>query len=202
MEYSDLTAVTFWQELQRNLNECQRYYREAHDWNCKVTRRKMTGYGVELAQAEKEIESLTELGNAHSNAMQKQWKRYEEFKQYVHEKLPNEFSKLPIANCDDLTKIEPRKVAIAIESILKAGIDTPKVLLGHDATILEAMLRMEATSDSIATAEEILSFAKLDMGGKRIFDRLKKYEYVASVSRGYYLTESGIDRAKKITGAP
>jgi len=119
MDYSDLTAVTFWQVLQRNLSECQRYYQEAKEWEGLITRRKITGRGVEIEHAENEAQSLRELGDAHSCAMRTQWNRYESFRQYVYCKLPARFTSLPIANCDDLSTIEPRTTALAIELILR-----------------------------------------------------------------------------------
>ena len=100
MEYWDLAAVKFWQTLQRNLAECQRYYNEAHEWESLITRRNMVGYGIEIEQAEKEIAALHKLAEVHSDAVQQQWKHYEEFKQYVFCKLPSKFTSLPAAHCD------------------------------------------------------------------------------------------------------
>jgi hypothetical protein len=120
MDYNDLTAVTFWQVMQRHLSECRRWYDEAYEWECLITRKKIKGYGcVDIEFAEGEVKSLQKLGDAHSNALQSQWKRYQEFQQYVFNKLPSKFTSLPVANCDDISKIEPRVVALAIELILR-----------------------------------------------------------------------------------
>jgi len=105
--------------------------------------------------------------------------------------------------CETVTPLLINGVSTSDLSSVKVTIpEDEKVLFTNEPTLLETMLKMEATVDSIASTREILKFAKLEIGGKRIFDLLKKYEYVRSTTRGFYLTTLGIERAKKITGAP
>lgn len=127
MDYSDLTAVTFWQVMQRHLSECHRWYEEAREWECLITRRRVKGYGsVDIEFAEGQVKSLQELGDASSSAFRMQWNRYQEFQQYVFNKLPAKFTSLPVANCDDISKIDPRTTALAIELILRELLAEPE----------------------------------------------------------------------------
>jgi predicted DNA-binding transcriptional regulator AlpA len=116
------------------------YYEEAREWETLITRKQITGYGVEIDQAEKEVESLKKLGKSHSDAMQKHWAIYEEFKQFVLENIPSKFITLPIANCDDLSQLEPRKVALTIEQILHGPNEKP--LTDNDEITRKDLLHM------------------------------------------------------------
>ena len=79
------------------------------------------------------------------------------------------------------------------------AIPDEKPLTDNDVGLLEAMLQMNLSSESIASREAILESAKWTSEGKHAFDRLKKYSYVAAKKGvGFYLTKSGIDRAKKL----
>ena len=104
--------------------------------------------------------------------------------------------------CETVTPLLINGVSTSDLSSVQVTIpEDEKVLFTNEPTLLEAMLKMEATVDSIASIKEILEFAELAIGGKRAFDLLKKYGYVNSTPRGLYLTTSGIERARKITGA-
>ena len=104
--------------------------------------------------------------------------------------------------CETVTPLLINGVSTSDLSSVKVTIpEDEKVLFTNEPTLLETMLKMEATVDSIASIKEILEFAELAIGGKRAFDLLKKYGYVNSTPRGLYLTTSGIERARKITGA-
>jgi hypothetical protein len=75
----------------------------------------------------------------------------------------------------------------------------PPVLLDNDSGLLEAMLSMGATADAPCSSREILGKANWISEGKRAFKRLKKYGFVgAKKGVGYYLTQAGIKRAKKL----
>ena len=95
-----------------------------------------------------------------------------------------------------------RKVVYEIKQWQTDGyveIAKEKPLMDNDVGLLETMLEMGLSSDSIESLEQILKRAKWTSNGKHALDRLKDYGYVAAKRGvGFYLTQSGIDRAEKL----
>lgn len=74
-------------------------------------------------------------------------------------------------------------------------------LIDNDVAILDQMLRSQITADSPRTLAEILNVLNRKGGDKHACDNLKDLGYVGTKrgpNGGFYLTESGIERAKRL----
>ncbi len=103
---------------------------------------------------------------------------------------------LDIPNEELLGYIDALKPESDIEKTIVAAEQT---LTDNDVGLLETMLSMNLSSTSLASREQILKQAKWQSEGKRAFTRLMKQSLVGSQQGvGYYLTDKGIETAKKL----
>ncbi len=79
----------------------------------------------------------------------------------------------------------------------------PAVLTENDRQILTKMHALEVVASCPMSVQDIMRELKWKIEGKRSFDNLKRLGYVAAKPNvGHYLTESGIDAAKRLMVDP